>query len=220
MSRSQSLLDPTAFDEGWWLDWCDDPTGNANGTGAPKKGRKPSNIYMQRVSPMDARTRVSGLPGFYDLVDTAVTVNQSGQPDAFVEYCANTNILCNFCFGDPVLFAEDPDSSGFPNAAPIQLTFSRPLRAVGAYVAGIGDNVMGVAFSAILWVRIGGRWEPPVANGGRMGPVQPADGVPTAPFVGAAATGSAGITEACFDVARFANFRFSSICISELYGIG
>lgn len=171
---------------------------------------------------LSSRDEVWGVPDVYRFDSgLGVTINADHGPKVRVRYCGQGDFDCNFLEAEALLAAADPDTVDLPNHAPIRLTFSQPVKAVGCHVAGAGGaDLYGEPFMAVLYARRQGQaqWEVPVAKGGVLGhAIKPGTLQGLAPFVGVRDDSGAGIEAVTFDVALMANFRFAQVAISTLY---
>ncbi len=170
-----------------------------------------------------ANAFVSGVPWRYLLRDTVeVRVNLSG-PRVRRKDCSDVDVDCNFWLGDPVLVARDRNASADLLDAPIRLTFSSGVRAVGAWLGACPKDPFDSQFfdqplTGAMWValeRAPDEWHLVRADGW-TGHVCAVGEPLTAPFVGARALAGDRIVEVRFDVALLGNRLYDHIAVSEL----
>ena len=162
---------------------------------------------------------VSGLTDVYVAAGGAVVVNDNGM-SAFAQDTTVLNV--NLRAGETMLAADDPPAATMPDATPIKLSFSAPVKEIGAYVTVLGDATLWRRqLHAFLWLRLqsGPAWHPTLPAIGTIGPTLPRNAQPTAAFVGARVEGGDAITGAKFDAKLLGKRTFSQLIISKLFWV-
>lgn len=155
---------------------------------------------------------------------TGITAHGAGAGAGLcVRRCSTNDLNAGFWDNEGLLVASGSGAPPGPGHALITLTFSVPVRAIGAFVSGAKGNLR-APYSAVLWIRVDGAvdWEPPVSAAGMLGDPVAASGSPRQPlpraaFLGAVATGAAKIAAAGFDVSLIGNQSLDLAAVSGLY---
>lgn len=154
-----------------------------------------------------------GLPSI--LPAGALVINETG-PVARMRYCSQDDCDVNFWQDEGLLIARDPSAATVANSTPIMFTFATPLRAVGAYVAAIGDSALDDLPLHAVWVKATDNPQWALVSGdGKVARTLGAGALASAPFVGATASGTSGIEKICFDATLAGNFE--KLAVSRLF---
>ncbi|APT59911.1 hypothetical protein RGI145_21670 [Roseomonas gilardii] len=209
----QQLFRDSDFDATcWWLDWLEDPDRSPNRV-APNCPVA-ADIPGQRRSARRVGTLRRDFP--YVLQQTTVTVATSGLARAL--RACGSSFECNLFPGDGLLVAARSAAPAGAAEAPLWLSFSRPVKAVGCFVAGSSAVPAGTGFTASAWARLSDQagFEQAVTVAGVTGlPVLP-PAARGAPFLGLRATGSDTIAEVRFDLVPVAPGEVGQIALGTL----
>ncbi|MDW5316780.1 hypothetical protein [Rhizobium sp. PL01] len=159
---------------------------------------------------------VRNRPHLYAANGAPVTINRVGPVTRL--RINGVMIDVNFATGECALMAKYPPGASQPNNTPLTLTFDAPVLGIGGYLSILGDQQLydGRGLHGVMWVLLTGDPEWKLAYGdGITGPALVAGSVPTAPFVGAEATGAARIQSVCFDASLAGNF--DRLVLSRIY---
>jgi hypothetical protein len=199
------------FAAGWWLDWGQDPEA---GRGLPARKCPVGDVLTLRGMPLLPGQLPAALD--YPLQQTTVQVSGAGVELRFCGPGLEAALLEN----DGVLVAACSPGPPSAGSAPIRLRFSKPVQALGCFVAGLSlGQPAGTPYTARLWVRQSrsGSFNSAISVAGVTGVRGRFPAVRTAPFLGA--RGDRGIVEARFDITPDAPGGVDQVAICSLLAL-